>query len=443
MIKQTSVQVAALTTSRKIGYASVETPISAVEMMLQLYLLEFYINDLGLDPFRASFVIAIAILWDAITDPIIGYFSDRSRVGRFGKRMQFLVPGAIGLALSTAFLFNPIHSLSQTSLMLWLFASYMALNTSMTLVAIPHIACVGDYAATDNERNVLLGWRMLFANMGLLLSILLPAVFAHDQQTSGNKGAAALVCALLILITTGMCLFSLNRVPLARNSLVATPSSIHLKNMLLGALQNRFFLPLLAAFVVAGIARSLNSSLALFYYKTSLGLDERTQVSVILLVFIVAITASIPFWIRLARSWDKKAAVLTGVFALGLLTMVSYPHFPRESITGPLIMAVLGGVSVGSILLIESLVVNAIDADAKKSGIRSDAGYFGIWKLFAKTSRALGIVLVGPLLVWTGYDEQLAQQSTQTADRISSIFGYGVGILFLISAIVFYFVPRK
>lgn len=426
-----------------------ETPLSAVEMMLQLYLLEFYIGELGLEPLRASAVIAIAILWDAITDPVIGFFSDKRKPGRYGKRMQFMLPGAVGLALSASLLFNPAHDLTQNMLTAWLFVSYMALNTTMTLIAIPHIACVGDYAASDQQRNVLLGWRMLFANIGLVLSIALPAILAGDQANSGNKGAAAIICSVLVIATTTLCATSLDRVPVSnqrthKKDPGSSAGTDRFWNILTGALRNRAFLPVLIAFVVAGIARSINSGLALFYYKITLGLDEKSQVSLILLVFIIAITVSIPAWVFAGKIWGKKTAVLGGIFSLAILTMSTYPYFSFGSMTGPLAMAVLGGAAVGSILLIESMVVSAIDEDEILSGFRRDAAYFGIWKMFAKASRAIGIATVGPILVWTGYSEGLGQQQTTlTSERIGDVFGYGVGALFFISAVVFCFVPTK
>jgi len=429
-------------TRNQLGYAFIETPLSAIELMLQLYLLEFYINGQGLDPYRASTVVALAILWDAITDPVIGYFSDRCPAGRFGKRSVFMVPGAIGLAVSTIFIFNPVSGLSQGWLMIWLFASLLALNTTMTLLSIPHIACVGDYTDTQHQRNVLLGWRMLFANFGLLLSVSLPAILEVIYRFPNNKGMVASILAALIIVAILLCMASLHRLPLSHSSKPTSGGLFSFIRTLGSAFKNRFFLPLLLAFMVVGIARAVNSGLALFYYKSSLGLEEHSEVSLILLVFILAITVSIPLWVYAGKRWTKRNAVLLGMITLALGTVIGYPRFPNEALLGPLVMAVVGGISVGCILLIESMVVNAIDEDEKNSGVRKDAAYFGIWKMSAKASRALGMACIGPLLIWTGYDETLNSQPELTQQRIADVFGYVVGVLFLFSAIVFSITPE-
>jgi GPH family glycoside/pentoside/hexuronide:cation symporter len=424
------------TNIRKSGYASVETGVTAFELMLQVYLLEFYVREFGLNPLLASAGAAIAVLWDAITDPLVGLVSDGRPTGRLGKRGGFILLGAIGFSISGIALFHPPDTSEQLILMAWYLTCYLAVNTSMSFVSVPHIAAVGDYANTSDERNSFFGWRLLFSNLGLLLGVTLPSQLSSSE--GAGRAEASYWFAGALMLGVGLFLLSNRGIKIPTQA----PKAISLRSFikdLTGVFRNRFFVPLVIAFALAAIARAVNAGMALFYYKDVLLLDEKTQVSLILAVFILAIVGSIPIWLALSKHFWKKKPAIGGVFALGVFTCLTYPFFPAGGLLGPLFMAVVGGIAVGSVLLIESMVLDAVDAEQSSDTQRKDGAYFGCWKLAAKASRAGGVLLTGPLLVWTGYDADLAVQSDLTTSKIGGIFGYVVGAIFIASAIALAF----
>ena len=96
----------AMNRGRQFGYGTADLGIAAVESVVQLYLLKFYSEVVGLAATWVGVALAIAMVWDAISDPLMGGISDRTSY-RDGRRRPYFVPGSILLALTFFFLFNP------------------------------------------------------------------------------------------------------------------------------------------------------------------------------------------------------------------------------------------------------------------------------------------------------------------------------------------------
>ena len=113
----------------KCGYAAAEAGINATEILIRLYLLNFYTDMVGLSPWYAGLAGFIGLIWDAITDPIIGQISDRTQ-GRFNGRSPFLFNGTLLLSASLVILFSAPQDLEEFQLFLYMLIAYLLLNTA-------------------------------------------------------------------------------------------------------------------------------------------------------------------------------------------------------------------------------------------------------------------------------------------------------------------------
>ena len=92
--------------SRKLGYGAAEMGLVGAEVLVELYLLKFYNVVVGLPPFYTALALGIAMIWDAVSDPLMGEISDQT-AHRSGRRRPYIIPGALALALTLAVIFNP------------------------------------------------------------------------------------------------------------------------------------------------------------------------------------------------------------------------------------------------------------------------------------------------------------------------------------------------
>lgn len=412
--------------------------------MLQLYLLEFYVRGVGLSPLLAGPALALAILWDAVTDPVMGAIVDRTR-SRWGRFAPWLFLGGLLFGGGLVLLFNPPPLSGQVPLFLYLLLAYVFVNTGLTIIGVPHIALGGALSPDTHERTELYGWRLVFGMLGFFAGILAPLVAARLTGAdvsepaglassrglgSGFMGAAVALTALITVLSTWR-----------RSAELPSPAAtFHWRDFIRNAgrvLRNPVFMPFFLAFLLVAMGRALNSTLALPYYKDALDLPEAAVQGTILSVFALVIVLSVPAWVRLGRRFGKRQPAFVGLLSLGLLTALAYPALPPGSLAGPVAVAVLGGFLVGAIILVESLVTDIADLDFVRTGEDCEGLYFGFWRMGQKLARSVTLALTGLMLSAIGYRESLAQQSAFTDRALAWVFGLGVGGLFVLAAVIF------
>ena len=430
---------------QRVGYGIAEIGNTSVEIMLQLYLLKFYISFVGLKSQWAGLALACAVIFDALTDPIMGGITDHTN-----RKRIFILAGGFSVLLSFPLVFNPPELNSQMACFLFLTGSYILLNISTTIIGVPHAALGAEMTQDPNERNILYGMRLFFGNIGLLLGVLSPSLFLimTDKSYTNLEQVRELsyIIGFIVFITAALT-FWLTR---SKNSLQQKIDQNALKkrqnfkiisalrHSFLSVSKNQFFMILLAAFFIATLGRTINASLALYYYENYLNLSSEQTSVIVLGIFIVCISLSIPLWICLAKRFGKKIPAFWGILLLGIMTTVLYPLFQPKSLIGPLFAAVLGGGLVGSILLLESLVADISEKDELSDKHATEGVYFGFWKFSSKVSRALGLALTGFLLNLIGFQEGIIKQSPEVSFKLALLFGPLVGIFFIIGALLLY-----
>ena len=442
-------QPAAMNRSRQLGYGTADLGIAAVESVVQLYLLKFYSEVVGLAATWVGVALAIAIVWDAISDPLMGGISDRTS-HRDGRRRPYFVPGSVLLALTFFLLFNPPAAEHQVAIFFYLLLSFLLLNTSMTLVAVPHAALAGELSNDRHERSVLFGFKRLFATLGALLGLVLPALVLAYWGEPDDPGAMAqarsLASGLLApaIIGTAWLSYRITR-GLDKPSQQDLRWSVGLfANLVVEqreALKNPLFRLLVIAFIVAAIGRTLNASIALYYYEYFLQLSEQEAVMWILLPFFLSFIASVPMWIGFGRRWGKKRAALVGVLSLGATTAIVYPILPAGQVGWALAYSLVGGVMAGAIVLMDALVADSIDYDRIRVHRAREGLYFGVWKLSTKAARALGLLLAGVLLDLIGFSESGGAVDEVVSFQLSLLFGPVVGVLFIAAGVLLWLLP--
>jgi Na+/melibiose symporter-like transporter len=428
--------------SLQVGYAMADVGINAVETALRLYLLIYYTDRIGLRADLAGLALALGLLWDAVTDPVMGAISDRTAHSRYGRRIYILL-GGILLAFAIILLFHPPALEGQWLRFAWLLGAFCFLNTALTIINVPHMAMAGELTVDPHERSVLFGWRFACMNFGAVLAAALPVLLLNgpDERTVSAMGTFSLLVGMVVIVSATWTWWATRRIqfrvqPARQRSLVAEFGE---------AFRNPTFWPLVVIYVVATIGIGVNSAVALYYYNYYLELSDR-QIQIMVAVLLVVFTISIIFWVRLSRTQGKNRPIVLGASLLGIATSVLYLVLPPGNFVLPLTLGAVGlGSLIGCIVLIDSLLTDVIDHDCITTGVRRSGVFFGVWRFASKLARAAAIGGTGWLLDLIGFVPNEVQ-SDGVKRALALLFGPGVGLFFLAAAVLlarYRFTDRK
>jgi GPH family glycoside/pentoside/hexuronide:cation symporter len=130
----------------------------------------FYYNQvLGLSGSLAGAAALLALLVDAITDPMVGQLSDRFR-SRWGRRHPFMLAGALPFGLAMVALFSPPEGLDQSQLFAWMLIGAITVRLMLTLFFVPHLSLGAELVRDYHGRTSLIGYRVFFTYAGVLLT---------------------------------------------------------------------------------------------------------------------------------------------------------------------------------------------------------------------------------------------------------------------------------
>lgn len=172
---------------QKVFYGAGDSTNSMSGTIIDLFLLYYFTDILGLSPILAGMVLLFGQIWDAVNDPIVGYLSDRTR-SRFGRRRIFMAASAVPLGLSYILMWRLPAGMPQWSTFLLAVMVYILYDTCMTAFFVPYQAMGIEITKNYDERTSLVAWRMLFSIvLGLVATVLpmmivdtVPAVFPTE-----------------------------------------------------------------------------------------------------------------------------------------------------------------------------------------------------------------------------------------------------------------------
>ncbi len=391
------------------------------------WVLVYYNQVLGLDPARAG--LALALVVDAVTDPLVGVWSDRART-RWGRRHPFMYAGILPFAISFYLLLQPPTDLSQNSLFVRLLCLAVAVRVSMTLYEIPRGALGPELTKDYDQRTQLVGWSTSYGWFGgvgfawLTLAFLLP-------ETAGYQGSRAYLNPAgyhnmawiggVLIFTTGMIsTLSLHRhIPglhVPENDAGGPFSLRRLRREIIETLSNRSWLMLFAAGLVFALYVGLHSNTDryydLYFWQWT---PEHVQVFPVVHM-LVAISCGLLAY-PLTRGRDKKRTAI-GLFLLSatlgplpvglrlldpLLPVTLFPANGTDALWWLLHSAFLISLTVTGFILVGSMGADIVEESQRQTGRRSEGLLTTGPALAQKMVSAGGVLVVGLLLSAFGF----------------------------------------
>ncbi len=406
-----------LTLGTKLAFGAPTFAGAAMAIPLAIHLTIFY-SDVILVPLG---VIALAKslgrAFDALTDPLMGWVTDRTR-SRWGRRRPWLVVGAPGAALAFLAMFAPPEALGPAAAGVWLGAMYIVYSIFQTLYQIPLYGLGAELTLDYRERNSLFGWEQAFSVAGTLLASAVPGLLA--AQLGPRRGYAlfaAIFGGLLALLMWNLAWRVREREEFAArapNPLVPGVRRV---------LRNRVFRLLLAVYLMGALTGAIPGTLMPYFvtYVLRPEGDPQRWISLFLLLYFGTGFLCLPLWVWLANRVGKKTAWLFSFLSggTGSLALFFVPQGDVGSFAGILIWA---GSSFGARLFLgPAIQADVIDYDELITGKRREAQYGGLWSILTKFAVIPSLTIPLAVLAALGYEPNV-EQSDDVKLAIRSIF---------------------
>jgi glycoside/pentoside/hexuronide:cation symporter, GPH family len=413
---------------RLLAYALPAVPLAALALPMTVIVPSAYATELGVPIAAVGLALLVVRLFDAVTDPVVGYFSDRVG-GRYRRKLWFAL-GIPLILLGSWMTLVPPPGVGAGHLAFW--GMFLSLGTTATALA--YAAWGAELTPDYKERNRVAAFRETVTVVGTVLVTATPALLPAFGFTTQRDVLWAIALAILVLLPLCGAL-ALIFVPEPQDR------STHRLNFRDGWQhlgRNKPFLRLIAAFFLNGLANGLPASLFLFFVAERLGAAGREPV--FLLIYFACAVLSVPFWLRLAGRIPKHR-VWAGAMLIASVAFVSAVLLPPGALVLYGIICVVTGFALGADLMLPpSIQADVIDVDTAASGEQRSGFYFAIWALAQKAALAFAVGIAFPVLALAGFDPALGLRSESGLAMLAFLYaGLPVVLKLVATALIWRF----
>ena len=413
-----------LSIGQKAGWGLADMGIVVFVIVKQLLILAFMNSFLGIPIALAGAVTTAVLIFDIITDPIIGYFSDKT-VSRFGRRAPWMLVGAVVLALAMIGLFAVPENFTTSASLIWVIVFFLISTLGFTMVSIPYGAMAGEMTLDKKERSSMTAWRMAFASLGILVGGALIPILAGDTK-SGYTFAAICVAPLIILSIWFSVFFTRN----APRTLV--PSQQNFSYILKLVLANRAFVTLVILYGIMTLAIALITA-GLPFAAMYLIMDDGNSLlsgvakglgtlSLMFAAFVIGSIISQALWVKLSNLYGKVAAQLIGILCYIALLIFIFFSLPNYNVTLIAGLFILAGMTNGSYQQIPwALYPDLMDVTREKSGESIEGAFSAVWLFGQKVANAVSPLILGFILSLYGWKETTEGITKQTDAALNTL----------------------
>ncbi|MEZ6011623.1 MAG: MFS transporter [Hyphomonas sp.] len=392
-------------------------------------LLLYYLSDvLGVPPALAGAAVFVPRIWDVVTDPVMGWISDRTR-SPWGRRSPYLLLGALLVCGSFIFLFSAPHFAEPVSSFVYVLVVYILSATAYTIFAVPYIAMPAEMSTNPHERSSIMAFRMTFAMIGILAgSAAAPAlVDAFGGDRAGFRGMSFVLgalCGISMLLT----FLGTRKIKLK----AFTESSIPLVHGVVLAFRVRHFKALAVTYILQLAAMGVFTAIAPYFVKEVMKSDESALTN-LFLALLVGTLLTLLVWSELGKRIGKVRAYFAA--AVLLVCALAFIWFSRSAADWNLLYGAIFIVGVGFAglqLLPFAMLTDLINAELHNE--RDIGGLMtGVWTALEKGGLALGPLVVGIALSAASYQAGAGAQPESAVVGVRLLFSLAPAGLALIS----------
>jgi len=412
------------------------------------YLGAYYLTVLGLNPILTGSALLLALFVDAISDPLIGTFSDRIN-SKFGRRHILMGLSLVPISITYFMLFIPDKNWSEGSLFFWLFSFTILTRFSVTLFDIPHRALAAEIPNTYEEKANIMSMREGFQSIIALSHsfIILPYINIDVDENWINVGLVGSVMmfifGLVSVFGTRSLIPDLYKWPVESKK---KNTYREIKEQLRFVYSNKTIILFLLGSITIQLAWGLANSLTFLTQTQFWGLDT-LQIKEFIKIYFLSTLLSWFLVPKLVQTFEKRTILISSLFMIGVFQSVPFisyklgyaPSFGSDSLVYflSIFIFITGTFSLISLMTRESMVPDMIDQVQKESNLRQDGAISSLTSFCAKCMTGLGQFFSMFVLWLISFPKGSVEATLQQKEMLAVFQGPMIMILFLIPIFIF------
>lgn len=396
--------------------------------MVALYLMKFSTDVLLIAPAAMGLIFGISRIWDAVTDPLVGYLSDRTN-SRFGRRRPWILLSLPFVVGTFYMMWNPPEGLGPNSVIVWMAVAVILFYTSMTAFVVPHTSLGAELSTSYHERTRIFGVRHMIWNSGSLLALIGMYLLIMGQTPRQIAFYITVVAGVVLVVLLIWMVSQISEREEYQGRGEGNPFKAFGD-----VLRNKHARLLLVVFFIENIGGATIGILTPYIGEYIIGRPDKTVIYILL--YLIPSVASVPLWVPLSRRMGKKnmwlLSMMITAFGFGGMWFLE-----EGSDTLISVLAVICGLGAGSgAVVAPSIQADIIDYDEYHSGKRKEGTYYASWNFVFKSATGVTLIATGMVLSMSGFTPNVEQtEATKTA--LLALYALLPLVCYTIGAIIF------
>ena len=395
----------------KIGYMFGDFGNDFTFILSSMMLMKFYSDVMGVGVGLVGIMMMATRFLDAFTDIAMGQIVDRSRPGKKGKFIKWILwmcgPVSIASFLMYASWFR---DMPMGFKIFWMFFTYLLWGSVFyTGINIPYGSMASAISAEPNDRAALSNWRTIGASLAsMFISVILPLI-VYYEDANGNQilsGARMSFAAFICSVGSVICYLICYAMVTERVKVERKTEKFDLSRLLIGLAKNKALVGIVAASVCMLLVQLTASTMTTYvfpnYFKNTQA-QAAAGLTGILITFLCA-----AFTVKLSRRFGRKElAVVSSVLGAVVYAIAYFMQIKDAWLFVGIYTIAYIGLAVFS-LICWAMITDVIDDTEVQTGERSDGTIYAVYSFARKLGQAASSGVSGLLLSAIGYSQATA-----------------------------------
>ena len=395
----------------KVGYMFGDFGNDFTFILSSMMLMKFYTDVMGVEVGLVGIMMMAARFLDSFTDVAMGQIVDRSKPGKRGKFVRWILRMCGPVAVASFLMYASwFRDMPMGFKIFWMFFTYLLWGSVFyTGINIPYGSMASAISGDPKERASLSNWRTIGASLaGMVIGVILP-LFVYEMDVNGNmilSGTRVAIAALLCSIGSVICYLFCYRLVTERVKVAQKTEKFSLKGLLIGLGKNKALIGIVLASVCMLLVQLTSSNMTGYvfpnYFKNTAAQSAAGAVG-IAITFLCA-----TFTVKLSQKFGRKElAIAASVFGAVVYVIAFFLHTRNAWVFVGIYAVSYIGMAVFS-LICWAMITDVIDDTEVQTGERSDGTIYAVYSFARKVGQAAASGVTGALLNLIGYSRATA-----------------------------------